>query len=81
MPIPRAGAIRFADLAKAAGYPKIYEFSNLEDWDRQLGTILKEDGPIFVDLKIEPGELYPENFRRLYDTEYREKFRRTLQNS
>ena len=56
VPIPRAGAIRFADLAKAAGYPKIYEFSNLEDWDRQLGTILKEDGPIFVDLKIEPGQ-------------------------
>ena len=81
VPIPRAGSIRFTDLAKAAGYPKTYEFSNLEDWDRELGKILKEDGPIFVDLKIEPGELYPENFRRLYDTEYREKFRRALKNS
>jgi phosphonopyruvate decarboxylase len=81
VPIPRAGAIRFVDMARAAGYPKTYDIANLEDWERQLGTILKEDGPIFVDLKVEPGELYPENFRRLYDTEYREKFRRVLQNS
>lgn len=81
VPIPRAGKIRFAELAKAAGYPKTYEFSNLEDWDRELPKLLKEDGPIFVDLKIEPGELYPENFRRLYDLQFRDKFRRTLQSS
>jgi sulfopyruvate decarboxylase subunit beta len=79
--IPHAGQIRFTDLAKAAGYPKIYEFSNLQDWDRELDNILKEDGPIFVDLKMEPGEAYPEDFRRLYSIEYRDKFRKALQNS
>jgi len=81
VPIPRAGKIRFADIAKGAGYPKTYEFSTLEDWDRGLDKILKEDGPIFVDLKVEPGEQYPEDFRRLYSIEYRDKFRRALQNS
>jgi len=81
VPIPRAGKIRFVDIAKAAGYPKTYEFSSLEDWDRELDKILKEDGPIFVDLKMEPGEQYPEDFRRLYSIEYRNKFRRALQNS
>lgn len=81
VPIPRAGKIRFTELAKAAGYPKTYEFSNLEDWDRELPKLLKEDGPIFVDLKIEPGELYPENFRRLYDLQFRDKFRQVLKNS
>jgi sulfopyruvate decarboxylase subunit beta len=81
VPIPRCGKIRFIDLAKAAGYPKAYEFSELDEWDRELGRILKEEGPIFVDLKIEPGEAYPENFRRLYSIEHREKFRRALQNS
>ena len=65
VPIPRAGKVRFADMAKAAGYPKTYEFSSLEDWDRELDNILKEEGPIFIDLKVEPGELYPEDFRRL----------------
>ena len=68
-------------IAKAAGYPKTYEFSSLEDWDRELDKILKDDGPIFVDLKMEPGEQYPEDFRRLYSIEYRNKFRRALQNS
>ena len=81
VPIPRAGKIRFVDIAKAAGYPKTYEFSSLEDWDRELDKILKDDGPIFVDLKMEPGEQYPEDFRRLYSIEYRNKFRRALQNS
>jgi phosphonopyruvate decarboxylase len=81
VPIPRRGKIRFADLAKAAGYPKTYEFSDLDGWNRELGKILKEEGPIFIDLKIEPGEAYPEDFRRLYSIEHREKFRRALQNS
>jgi sulfopyruvate decarboxylase subunit beta len=81
VPIPRAGEIRFADMAKAAGYPKAYEISTLEEWDRQLPKLLREDGPIFVDLKVQPGEQYPENFQRLYSTEYRDKFRRALANS
>jgi phosphonopyruvate decarboxylase len=81
VPIPRAGKIRFADIAKAAGYPKTYEIDNLEDWDRELPKLLKEDGPIFIDLKVEPGEAYPEDFRRLYSIEYRDKFRRALKNS
>ena len=68
-------------MAKAAGYPKTYEFSDLWAWDYELDNILKEDGPIFIDLKMEPGEAYPEDFRRLYSIEYRDKFRRALQNS
>jgi phosphonopyruvate decarboxylase len=81
VPIPRRGQLRFVDLARAAGYPKTYEFAELDEWDRELGRILKEDGPIFIDLKIEPGEAYPEDFRRLYSIEHRERFRHALQNS
>jgi sulfopyruvate decarboxylase subunit beta len=81
VPIPRAGQIRFVDMAKAAGYRKTYEFSNLWDWDYELDNILKEDGPIFVDLKVEPGEAYPEDFRRLYSIEHRDKFRQALKDS
>lgn len=77
--IPNAGRVSFTGLAAAAGYPKTYEFSNLEDWDRALDGILKEDGPILVDLKMEPGEQYPEDFRRLYSVEYRDAFRKALQ--
>ena len=76
--IPGAGRASFPALAKAAGYPKVYEFAQLADWDRNLDKILAEDGPIFVDLKMEPGEDYPEDFRRLYNVEFREAFRRAL---
>jgi len=81
VPIPRAGQIRFAELAKTAGYRNTYEISDLSDWEKKLPNILKEEGPLFVDLKVEPGEAYPENFPRLYSIEHREKFRRTLANS
>jgi phosphonopyruvate decarboxylase len=79
VPIPRAGEVSFTGLARAAGYPRTHEFSNLEDWDRELDRILKEQGPILVDLKVEMGEDYPEDFRRLYSIEHREALRKALQ--
>jgi phosphonopyruvate decarboxylase len=78
VPIPRAGDVSFTGLARAAGYRRTYEFSNLADWDRELDGILKEDGPTLVDLKVEMGEDYPEDFRRLYSIEHREAFRKAL---
>jgi hypothetical protein len=33
---------------------------------------------MLVDLKMEPGEKYPEDFRRLYNVEYREAFKKAL---
>jgi phosphonopyruvate decarboxylase len=81
VPIPLAGTIRFADLAKSAGYRKVYEIGDLAEWERELPNILSGEGPIFVTLKVEPGEAYPENFPRLYSVEHREKFRQALAKS
>ena len=78
VPIPGLGKMSFTALAKAAGYSKTHEYSDLEAWEREVARILKEEGPVFVDLKVEPGERYPEDFKRLYSTEYREKFRQAL---
>ena len=55
VPIPGAGKISFSGFAKIAGYARTYEISTAEDWDRQLPTILREPGPIFVDLKVQPS--------------------------
>ena len=65
-------------MAKTAGYKKTYEISDLAEWEQKLPDILNEEGPVFVTLKVEPGETYPENFSRLYSIEHREKFRQTL---
>jgi phosphonopyruvate decarboxylase len=80
VPIPGMGHVSFTALARAAGYPTTYEFNDLTLWDRGLNPILKEEGPIFVVLKVEPGEDYPEDFRRLYSVQSRDAFRRALGN-
>ena len=76
--VPGARRVSFAAIARAAGYPKSYEFDNLEEWDREVGRILREQGPILIDLKVAPGEEYPEDFRRLYSVQSREAFRKAL---
>ena len=81
VPIPTHGGFTFTGLAREAGYANTYTIDDLDDWDRNLDTLLKEDGPILVDLKVEPGEDYPENFPRLYSPEHRDRFRKALAES
>ncbi len=78
VPIPTHRGFTFTGVAREAGYARTCTFDNLDDWDRNLDTLLKEDGPILVDLRMEPGEDYPENFPRLYSTEHRDRFRKAL---
>ena len=79
VPIPGAGRISFTEMARAAGYVKTYEFDNLEDWELNVAAVIKAEGPVFVDLKIVPGQEYPEDFRRLENLDHREAFRQALQ--
>jgi phosphonopyruvate decarboxylase len=79
--IPGREKVNFTGLAREAGYVKTYTFDNLADWEHAVGDILQEDGPLFVDLHVEPGAPYPEDFRRLYSLEHRERFRRALASS
>jgi len=81
VPIPGSGQFSFSSLAREAGYRHTYEVDDLQDWERQIDHILGEEGPVFVDLRVEPGEPYPENFRRLKSLESRERFRRALAQS
>ena len=79
VPIPGVGRVDFPALARAAGYPRAYAFDALGDWEQALPALLCEEGPIFVDLHVEPGDTrFPNDFRRLYSVESREAFRRAL---
>ncbi len=77
-PIPGAGIVNFADIAKAAGYPRSYEFNDLEVFESEIGLILQEEGPIFVDLKVEQGEQYPVDYDNLHSAERRRAFKAAL---
>ena len=76
--IPGQDKVSFTGLAREAGYAKTYTFDNLEEWAGAVPRLLQEDGPLFVDLHVEPGEPYLEDFQRLYAIEYRERFRHAL---
>lgn len=52
-----AGAIApvdFAGIARAAGFPNVAAFSDLDDWRQSAARILAAQGPRFVVLKVAP---------------------------
>ena len=53
-PIPGAGEVNFAGLAREAGYSATYDFEDLEEFATSVEGILNEKGPVFVCLHVEP---------------------------
>jgi phosphonopyruvate decarboxylase len=57
--IPAEGRIDFAGMAHAAGYRNTHRFDDLEDLRTSLDAVLEEEGPVFVELKVDPaGSFY-----------------------
>jgi sulfopyruvate decarboxylase subunit beta len=54
--IPGKDRVNFVALADAAGYRAMHEFSDAGDFQQRVGTILKEPGPVFTSLRIEPRD-------------------------
>jgi phosphonopyruvate decarboxylase len=54
-PVPNSGRVDFAGLALEAGYRGAYEFESADELDAALPSILQEEGPILVCLKVAPG--------------------------
>ena len=54
-PVPNAKEINYAGIAKEAGYAAAYRFEDLEDFERNVGKILSEKGPVFVAIKVIPA--------------------------
>jgi phosphonopyruvate decarboxylase len=77
-PIPGRDRLSFAAFARAAGYPKTYEISDLAAFEQQIAGLLREDGPIFVTLKLVPGEPPPQDYAYIHGAEAREAFRVAL---
>ena len=54
-PIPSRGRVDFAGFARSAGYRSVHAFSDLKIFEQQVGAVLAEEGPVFVDLKVTPS--------------------------
>jgi sulfopyruvate decarboxylase subunit beta len=53
-PVPNNANIDYAGMAKAIGYASTHHFDNLEDLTNEIAAIMKEEGPVFVSIKIVP---------------------------
>ncbi len=52
-PIPGAGTVDFAAMARAAGFPTTHRFDDLGHWSRALPDLLGAPGPTLVELAVD----------------------------
>ena len=79
-PVPNAKEINYAGIAKEAGYAAAYRFEDLQDFERNLGKILDEKGPVFIAIKVIPAiENEPIGLRQRPATRNRAQTIRDLQ--
>ena len=53
-PVPSGNKTSYDGLAKSAGYKSTYNFTDLEEFAINIESILEEEGPTFISMKIEP---------------------------
>ena len=80
-PLPGYGKFSFVGLAREAGYKHAFEFSELQEFDRRIGDVLKLEGPVFISLKVEPGEDYEMDWPYIHGATQRDAFRAALRDS
>ena len=57
--VPGAGVVDFAGMARAAGFPRAHTFGDPAPYAAALPYILREEGPVLVTLRVEPGRESP----------------------
>ncbi len=58
-PIPGVESVDFPGLARAAGFPRVYDLAFHQDFEAVLPKILSAEGPIFVGIQMERGSEGP----------------------
>jgi hypothetical protein len=65
-PIPNAG-VDFAAMARAAGFAHVHDFADLANFAQQAGHVVKQAGPVFATLRVEPSKQLRYDYPKLYD--------------
>jgi sulfopyruvate decarboxylase subunit beta len=58
-PVPGAGRVDYAAVARAAGFARAHTFSDTAAYEAALPSILQGAGPVCVTVKVEPGTETP----------------------
>lgn len=56
-PIPGADTVDFPAFARAAGFTAVYSFDNAAELEASAGEVLRVEGPVFVALRVNVGQL------------------------
>jgi sulfopyruvate decarboxylase subunit beta len=77
-PLPGGGKVDYAGVALAAGYRSAHQFEDAANFAQQIGSIIAEEGPVFVDLKIDPGPVKKRDYKPLRKQALRDAFKAAL---
>ena len=77
-PIPGRERVEFAGFARAAGYRNVHEFAELKIFEQQVASVLEEEGPVFIVLKIVAGGQQDRDYSRLHGAHVRSAFREAM---
>ena len=77
-PIPGAGTLDFAGLARAAGYPAVLRCRDIAHLAEAFPKALRQDGPVFVDLRVEHDNEIAHDYDALFSAERRRSFKAAL---
>ena len=65
-PIPNKD-VDFAAIASAAGFAQVHDFADLKSFEQQAGHVVKQTGPVFATLRVEPAKPLRYDYPKLYD--------------
>ena len=77
-PIPGRERVDFAGFARAAGYRNVHEFFDLKIFEQRVASVLEEEGPVFITLKIVATGPQERDYSRLHGPHVRKAFREAL---
>ena len=76
-PIPQP-QVDFAGIARAAGFAHVHDFADLANFEQQAGHVVRQAGPVFATLRVEPSGPLTYDYPRLYDSARREALKVAL---
>lgn len=77
-PVPRGQDLDFAGIGRAAGFPQVFDFTDLDDFRARVDRVLGAEGPVLAVLHVEPGAAYPHDYVALHSAQSRQTFRQAL---
>jgi len=76
-PLPKRD-VDFAGMARCAGLKAVHAIDAMDDYERLIGGLLTQEGPVFADIMIEQGPLGPRSYEEMYRPERRNRLREAL---